>query len=190
MIYNAQLYAYAGEMGVSAYGVIMYVSMIFMAAFIGYMIGTAPIVGYHFGAKNTGELRSILKKSVLLVGVTSLSMALLSELLSYPLSALFVGRDPALLSLTVRAFRIFSISYLFIGYAIWGSGFFTALNDGVTSAIISFLRTLVFQVLAVLLLPLWLGVDGIWISLIFAEAMAVVILVLCLFLKRRKYQYF
>lgn len=190
MIYNAQLYAYAGEMGVSAYGVIMYVSMIFMAAFIGYMIGTAPIVGYHFGAQNTGELRSILKKSVLLVGVTSLSMALLSELLSYPLSALFVGRDPALLALTVRAFRIFSISYLFIGYAIWGSGFFTALNDGVTSAIISFLRTLVFQVLAVLLLPLWLGVDGIWISLIFAEAMAVVILVLCLFLKRRKYQYF
>ena len=190
MIYNAQLYAYAGENGVSAYGVLMYVSMIFMGAFIGYMIGTAPIVGYHFGAGNTGELRSILKKSLVLIGITSLSMTLLSEALAYPLSALFVGRDPELLSLTVRAFRIFSLSYLFVGYAIYASGFFTALNDGVTSAVISFLRTLVFQILAVLLLPLWLGIDGIWLSLVFAELMAVAIGALCLFLKRKKYNYF
>lgn len=190
MIYNAQLYKYAGENGVSAYGVIMYVSMIFMAAFIGYVIGTAPVVGFHYGAKNTEELRSILKKSLILIGITSLSMTALSEALAYPIGALFVGHDPELLALTLRALRIFSISYLFVGYAIWGSGFFTALNDGVTSAVIAFLRTLVFQVLAVLLLPLVLGIDGIWVSLIFAEMMAMAIGALCLFLKRKKYRYF
>lgn len=189
ILYNAQLYRYAGENGVSVYGVIMYVGMIFMAIFIGYVIGIAPIVGYHDGAKNVGELQSLFSKSLVIVGLSSLSMTLASELLAYPFSYLFVGYDTVLLDMTVHAFRIFSLSFLFIGYAIFGSSFFTALNDGVTSAIIAFLRTLVFQTAAVLLLPLWLELDGIWYSLIVAEMMAVLISAIFLVVKRKKYRY-
>ena len=189
ILYNIQLYRYALENGVSAYGVIMYVGMIFMAVFIGYGIGVAPIIGYHEGAKNVRELQSLLSKSLVIIGLSSVAMTILSELLAYPFSYLFVGYDSELLTITTNAFRIFSLAFLFIGYAIFGSNFFTALNDGVTSAIIAFLRTLVFQVLAVILLPLWLGLDGIWYSLIVAELMAVVMCAIFLYAKRERYQY-
>ena len=154
MLYNIQLLTYSGEDGVAAYGVMMYVNMIFIAAFIGYSIGTAPVISYHFGAANKPELQSILKKSVIIISTVSVSMLALAFLLAAPLSSLFVGYDRELYSLTLHGFKIFSFSFLFAGFAIFGSGFFTALNDGVTSAIISFLRTLVFQILAVILLPL------------------------------------
>ena len=133
--------------------------------------------------------KSLFAKSLVIVGVSSLSMTLLSELLAYPFSHLFVGYDAGLLAMTVHAFRIYSLAFLFIGYAIFSSSFFTALNDGVTSAVISFLRTLVFQTAAVLLLPLWVGLDGIWYSLIVAEVMAVAIGAILLVVKRERYQY-
>lgn len=189
MLYNIQLLKYAGEDGVSAYGVLMYVSMIFIAIFIGYSVGTAPVISFHFGAKNHSELKSLLKKSTLIISVTSVFMVLLGEILAKPLSLLFVGYDKALLELTQHGFVIYSFSFLFAGFAIFGSSFFTALNDGLTSAVISFLRTLVFQVAAILILPVIFDTDGIWYSLIVAEVLAVIVTVVFLFLKRKKYKY-
>ena len=189
MLYNIQLLKYAGENGVAAYGVMMYVSLMFAAAFIGYSIGTAPIIGYHDGAKNYVELKGLLKKSLILIGIFGISMVLAALALAMPLSKLFVGYDVELLELTSSGFRIFALSFGFMGYAIFSSGFFTALNDGVTSAIISFLRTIVFQVAAVLLLPLIWDIDGVWVSIVVAEFMAVVFSALFMVLKRRKYHY-
>ncbi len=189
MLYNIQLLAYAGEDGVAAYGVMLYVSMVFSAAFIGYSIGTAPIVGYHDGARNCAELHGLLHKSLGMIGLFGLLMVAAAQLLAVPLARLFVGYDAGLLELTVNGFRIFALSFLFMGFAIFGSGFFTALNDGVTSAIISFLRTLVFQVAAVQLLPRLLGIQGIWWSIVVAEVMAVVLAGIFLLVKRRRYGY-
>jgi len=190
ILYNIQLIHYAGEDGIAAYGVMMYISFVFSAAFIGYSIGSAPIISYHFGAQNTDELKGLLKKSVILVSVFGVCMIAAAEALAVPLSRIFVGYDAKLLELTVTGFRIFALSILFMGLAIFASGFFTALNDGLTSALISFLRTLVFQVGAVMLLPLIWGIDGIWSSVIIAEFMAVVFSVIFLVLKRERYQYY
>ena len=189
MLYNLQLLKYAGENGVAAYGVMMYVSMIFSGAFIGYSIGVAPIVGFHDGTGNHAELKSLLRKSLIMLGGFGLFMVAAAELLASPLSRIFVGYDPKLTDLTVSGFRIFALSFFFMGFAIFGSGFFTALNDGLTSAIISFLRTLVFQCAAVLLLPLIWEIDGVWISIVVAEFMAVVLTVIFLVVKRKKYHY-
>ncbi len=189
MLYNMQLLKYAGENGVAAYGVMMYVSMIFAAAFIGYSIGTAPVIGYHDGAQNHSELKGLLKKSLIMIGAFGVVMVLSAELLATPLARLFVSYDEQLMELTASGFRIFALSFIFMGYAIFCSGFFTALNDGVTSAVISFLRTLVFQVAAVLLLPLVWKIDGVWFSIVVAEFMAVVFSAVFLVIKRKKYHY-
>ena len=189
MLYNGQLMAKAGEDGVAAYGVLMYVSMVFQAIFIGYAVGTAPVVGYHHGAGNRGELKGLLRRSVLLIGGFSAAMCLAGETLGRPLSVIFVGYDPELLDMTAHAFAIFSVAFLFSGFAIFGSSFFTALGDGLTSALISFLRTLLFQCAAVLLLPLIWGVDGIWCSTVSAEILALIVTVLFLCGKRKKYGY-
>lgn len=189
MLYNTQLLKFAGENGVAAYGVMMYVSMIFSAAFIGYSIGTAPVVGYHDGARNFPELKSLLRKSLVVIGVFGVCMVASAELLSSRLARMFVGYDAALMELTVSGFQIFALSLIFMGFAIYGSSFFTALNDGLTSAAISFLRTLVFQVAAVLLLPTIWDIDGIWMSIVVAEFMAVVLTAAFLATKRRKYHY-
>ena len=189
MLYNSQLIRYAGEDGIAAYGVLMYVNFVFLAAFIGYSTGTAPIIGYHYGAGNHRELKSLRKKSFLLIVICSGGMFMLAELLAKPLGGIFVGYDQKLLDLTVRAFTIYSFSFLFAGIAIFGSSFFTALNDGLTSALISFLRTLVFQAAAVLLFPLYFGIDGIWLSIVAAEWMAMLVTLLFIVGKRKKYRY-
>ena len=189
MLYNVQLLNVAGEDGVAAYGVLMYVCMIFIAVFIGYSIGTAPIVSYNFGSGNTDELKNLFKKSLLIIGSTSFAMMIFGEVMAAPLSHLFVGYDPELCAMTMRGFYIFSFSFLFSGVAIWGSGFFTALNNGVVSAVISFLRTLVFQSLAVIILPIFFDLDGIWFSIILAEALATVVTVVFLLAKRKRYAY-
>ena len=189
MLYNIQLLKYAGEDGVAAYGVLMYVCFIFIAVFIGYAVGSAPIIGYHYGAQNKRELNGILKKSCVIIGVTSVMMAGLSLLLAGPMSRLYVGYDAELCALTQRGFYVYSISFLFSGFAIYGSSFFTALNDGITSAAISFMRTLIFQVAAVLVLPIFLGVDGIWLSGVASEILAVVFVLFFILLKNKKYGY-
>lgn len=191
MLYNLQLmkYSYNGEDGIAAYGVMMYVSMIFSGAFIGYSVGTAPVVGYHYGAQNHAELKSLRQKSLRMTVLFGVCMVAAAELLAVPLARIFVGYDARLTEFTVDGFRIFALSFLFMGIAIFGSGFFTALSDGLTSALISGLRTLVFQIAAVLLLPLILGVDGIWYSIVVAEVMAALLTVLFLIIKRKKYRY-
>lgn len=189
MLYNVQLMQYVGEDGIAAYGVLMYVSMIFQAIFIGYSVGTAPIVSYHYGAQNREELKSLLRKAIFIVAIAALCMFAAGELLAAPLSRLFVAYDEELLQMTTHAFAIFSFSFLFSGFAINGSSFFTALNDGLTSALISFLRTLVFQVAAVLLFPLLWGLDGIWFSIVAAEIMAVLATIFFLLKKQKKYGY-
>ncbi len=189
MLYNVQLMQYAGEDGIAAYGVLMYVSMIFQAIFIGYSVGTAPIVSYHYGAQNREELKSLLRKAIFIVAIAALCMFAAGELLAAPLSRLFVAYDEELLQMTTHAFAIFSFSFLFSGFVINGSSFFTALNDGLTSALISFLRTLVFQVAAVLLFPLLWGLDGIWFSIVAAEIMAVLATIFFLLKKQKKYGY-
>lgn len=189
MLYNVQLMKYIGENGVSAFGVLMYVNLVFLAAFIGYSIGTAPIIGYHYGAKNHNELKSLLKKSSFIILVFAVIMFITSLFLSGTLAKIFVGYDKELCKLTEHAFSVFSFSFLFAGFAIFGSSFFTALNDGLTSALISFLRTLVFQAASVLILPLIWQVDGIWASMIVAEFMAAALSVFFIIIKRKKYNY-
>ena len=189
MLYNIQLIKYAGQDGIAAYGVLMYVSMIFQAIFVGYAVGVAPVIGYHFGAKNTGELSGLLKRSLMMIAVCAAAMFAAGECLSAPLSRMFVGYDLGLFAMTKHAFAIFSFSFQFTGFSIFGSSFFTALNDGLTSALISFLRTLVFQVAAVLLLPLIWQLDGIWLSIVGAEAMALIVTALFLIQKRKRYGY-
>lgn len=189
MLYNHQLIKLAGENGVSAYGVLMYVSFIFAAIYIGYSIGTAPIVGYNFGAQNHPEMKNILKKSVRLTLGTGVVMLGLAQLLAAPLAHVFVGYDQELFNMTVHAFRLFSFMFLFSGFNIFTSSFFTALNNGAISAAVSFLRTLVFQMAAVLILPVFFKLDGVWISVAFAEICAFVISIIFLVAKRKKYQY-
>lgn len=190
MLYNAQLMRYAGEDGVAAYGTIMYVDFIFLAIFIGYATGVAPVISYHYGAGNKKELNNLLKRSGVLIAIASLAMLLSSELMAAPLAGIFVGYDAELLAMTVHAYSIYAISFLFCGFSIFGSAFFTALGDGFISAVIAFLRTLVFESACVLILPLIFGLNGIWSAIIVAEGMSVIVSLSFLVAKRKRYQYF
>ena len=188
-IYNVQLLKYAGEDGVVIYGLLMYVSLIFSAIFVGYSNGAGPVFSYHYGAQNHTELKNLRIKSLVIIGLTSVIMFILSEVLAYPFSILFLKDTGQLLSDTVHAFQIVSFAYLFTGMAIFGSGFFTALNNGQISALISFLRTFVFELGAVLFLPVLLGADGIWCSAVFAELMAAVAGAIFMAALQRRYHY-
>ena len=189
MLYNFQLLAYAGENGVAAYGVLMYVQFIFVAIFVGYAIGSAPIVGYHYGAENHAELRSMLTKSVKLMSAGGVLLTVLAIALAAPLARIFVGYDAELFEMTRHAFCLFAFSFLMAGFNIFTSSFFTALNNGVISAAISFLRTLVFQTLCVLLLPALFGLDGIWWAMTVAEVFALGLSILFLATQRKRYHY-
>ena len=189
MLYNHRLMALVGEDGIAACGVMMYVGFVFVAVFIGYAIGSAPIVGFHYGAGNHNELNSLLRKSVTLTALAGVCMLALSTALSNTIAGIFVGYDEELYELTRRGFLIYSFSFLFAGYGIFGSSFFTALGNGGISATISFLRTLVFQVAAILILPVFFGVDGIWLSVMAAEIMATVVTATFIFGMRKKYKY-
>lgn len=189
MIYNFQLMKYVGEDGVSAYGVLMYVQFIFVAIYIGYAIGCAPITGYHFGAQNHVELKNMLRKSAFLSAISGIVLTILAIVLSSPLAKLFVGYDEELYELTRHAFSLFSYSFLLAGFNIFTSSFFTALNNGAVSAVISFMRTLIFQTSSVLILPIFFGVDGIWWAITVAEVFAFILSLIFLFAKREKYHY-
>ena len=187
ILYNFQLMKLAGENGVAAYGVIMYANFVFAAVFIGYSLGSAPVVSYHYGAGNQKELKNLFKKSLIVIGITGITMTFLSELLAYPLTKVFVGYDRELFAMTCRGFRLYALSFLISGFNAWGSGFFTALGDGVVSAAISFIRTLIFQSSVVLVLPILLGLDGIWLAIVVAEILALIVTSLFFAAKRKKY---
>lgn len=189
MLYNMQLMKLVGADGVVAYGIIMYISFIFSGTYIGYSIGIAPIVGYHYGSNNQDELKNLFQKSLTLIGVVSVTMTLLAELLSRPLAGIFVSYDKNLLDITTTAIRLFSLSYIISGFNIFSSAFFTALNNGFVSALISFLRTLVFQISMIFLLPLLWGLNGIWLAVVFAEILAIIVSIICFMKYRKRYGY-
>lgn len=189
ILYNFQLMRFAGEDGLAAYGVIMYVIFIFVAIYIGFSIGSAPIIGYHYGAGNHSELKNLFKMSIRIIGITGIILTLLSEILASPLSKIFVGYDLDLYQLTCKGFRIFAVSFLINGFNIFGSAFFTALNNGAVSALLSFLRTLLFQVAAVLILPIIFGINGVWFAIIAAEMLAVIITFTFFIKLKNRYHY-
>ena len=188
-IYNYQLMKFAGENGVAAYGTIMYVNFIFIAIFLGYSIGSAPIISFHYGAKNNCELKNLFKKSLSLIGSWGIMLFIIAQIISGPLAKLFVGYNAELFVMTKHGFQIFCFAFLINGFNIFGSSFFTALNNGLISAAISFLRTLVFQLSVVLILPMILGINGIWISVAIAELLTLCVTVTCLIRKRKVYHY-
>ena len=189
MLYNIQLMNLAGENGVAAYGVIMYVNFIFIAIFLGYSIGSAPIIGYNYGSQNHIELKNMFKKSLIIITALAVSLTVIAESVSYPLTSSFVGYDKSLFELTHNGFIIFSISYLMCGFNIWGSAFFTALGNGGISAAISFLRSLLFQIVSIFVLPLIFGISGIWMSVVVAESLSLIVTVVFLITQRKKYSY-
>ena len=189
MLYNLQLIRYAGENGIAAYGVIMYVNFIFVAIFIGFVIGSAPIIGFNHGADNRTELKNIFRKSLVIMTAFAGVMLASALLLARPLSRIFVGYDAELMEMTVRGFMIYSLSFLLCGFNIFGSSLFTALNNGLISAVISFVRTLICQIAAVLLLPLIFGLDGIWWAIVVSESVALVLTVFCFIKFKDRYHY-
>ncbi|MBR5309499.1 MAG: MATE family efflux transporter [Oscillospiraceae bacterium] len=189
ILYNFQLMRFAGENGVAAYGVLMYANWIFIAILFGYVTGAAPIIGYHFGAENHAELKNLFKKSMIIMGISGTALALLTVIFADLLSGIFVGYDPVLFELTKRAVIISAIAFVFVGFNIFASGFFTALNNGLVSAVVAFFRTVVFQVAAVLILPEFMEIDGIWWSMVVAEMLSLVIATGCLIKFKDKYHY-
>lgn len=189
ILYNIQLMRLIGELGVAAYSVMMYVDFVFVAAFLGFSIGSGPIVSYHYGADNRPELKNVFRKSCWVIGVTSVLMVAASELLSYPLSAAFVGYHPELLEMTVHGFRLFALNYLFCGVNIYASAFFTALCNGAVSALISFLRSFLFRGGMVLFLPVLMDLDGIWWAVVVAEGLGALVSLGFLLSRRKQYHY-
>ena len=189
VLYNIQLLKYVGEDGVAAYGVLMYVNFVFLGAYMGYSIGTAPLFGYNYGAQNHDELKNLFKRSLKIIAVCAVVMFAAIQLLAGTCASIFVGYDTDLMDMTIHAFRIYSFSFIFAGLSIFGSAFFTALNNGLISAMISFMRTLIFEVGAVLLLPLLLGLDGIWGSVVIAEFVSGILTISFMIAKRSKYCY-
>lgn len=189
LIYNTQLLRYAGTDGIAAYGVLMYINFLFMSIFIGYAVGVSPCISFHYGAQNYREIKSLLIKSYVILGVCSLLMFTSSEIMAKPISRLFVGYDKGLFDMTLRGFFLFSFGYLFSGFALFGSSFFTALNNGPISAFISFMRTIVFEIALVFLLPVFWNIDGIWLSVVIAELLAALLGIFFVIIKRHTYHY-
>ncbi len=189
ILYNYQVSKLVGDDGVAAYGAIGYVMMIFFSIFMGYAVGCAPLIAFNFGAKNNEELRNLFKKSLIIMAFSGLLMTGLSEALASPIIMLF-GFDGELFEMTLRGFRIYSVAFMITGFSVFGSSLFTALNNGLVSAVISFLRTLVFQIAAVMVCPIFMGLDGVWSATCFAEILALAVTVTCIFVCRKKYYYF
>jgi Na+-driven multidrug efflux pump len=189
ILYNFRLMEIAGNDGVAAYGVMLYVNFIFMAVFFGYSMGSSPVVSYHYGAENTDEIKSLRKKSLVIIAVAGIVLTVLAEILAFPLAKVFVGYDDVLLKMTTRGFMLYSLSFLVMGINVFGSAFFTALNNGGVSAFISFSRTFVFQVLAILFLPIWLGLDGIWLAVVAAELLSILVTVFFFAVMKSRYRY-
>lgn len=189
ILYNFQLMKLAGENGVAAYGIIMYVNFIFMAIFFGYSIGSAPIISYHYGSANHDELKNVFRKSITLMSSTGVLLAILAELLTVPLVTIFASYDAELFAMTCHGFRLYSLAFAIMGINVWGSAFFTALGNGIVSATISFLRTLVFQIVVILILPMLLGIDGIWLAIVVAELLALIFTIGFFGWNRKKYHY-
>ncbi len=188
-LYNLQLLHYVGENGVSAYGVIMYVSFAFVAIYIGYSMGVAPIIGFNYGAENKSELQNIFRKSVTILGITNITMFVMAEVLTVPMAKIFVGYNQTLNELTIRGMRIYSVAFLVMGFNVFASAFFTALSNGKISAIISVTRTLILQLIMIYIMPMILGVDGLWAVVIAVEGISLIVTVYYILKNRKNYGY-
>lgn len=188
-LYNLQLLHYVGENGVSAYGVIMYVSFAFVAIYIGYSMGVAPIIGFNYGAENKSELQNIFRKSVTILGITNITMFVMAEVLTVPMAKIFVGYNQTLNELTIRGMRIYSVAFLVMGFNVFASAFFTALSNGKISAIISVTRTLILQLIMIYVMPMILGVDGLWAVVIAVEGISLIVTVYYILKNRKNYGY-
>ena len=178
-----------GENGVSAYGVIMYVSFAFVAIYIGYSMGVAPIIGFNYGAENKSELQNIFRKSVTILGITNITMFVMAEVLTVPMAKIFVGYNQTLNELTIRGMRIYSVAFLVMGFNVFASAFFTALSNGKISAIISVTRTLILQLIMIYVMPMILGVDGLWVVVIAVEGISLIVTVYYILKNRKNYGY-
>lgn len=189
ILYNFQLMKFAGENGVAAYGIIMYINIVFMAIFLGYSLGSAPIISYHYGAENHKELKNLFRKSLKLLAISGVVLVVLSEIFARPLVTIFASKDMELLAMATRGFQIYALAFIVMGFNVWGSAFFTALNNGIISAAISFLRTLVFQITVILILPAILGIDGIWMAIVIAELLSLFVTAAFLVTQKNRYHY-
>lgn len=189
ILYNFQLMKFAGENGVVAYGIIMYVNIVFMAVFLGYSLGSAPIISYHYGAENHMELKNLFRKSMNLLAISGVVLVVLSEIFARHLVAIFASNDIELLTMTTRGFQIYALAFIVMSFNVWGSAFFSALNNGYISAAISFLRTLVFQIAVILVLPAILGIDGIWMAIVIAELLSLIVTAAFLITQKKRYHY-
>ena len=189
ILYNWQLMKHAGENGVAAYGVVMYAAFVFIAVFIGFSSGSAPIISYHYGAANTSELKNMRRKSLTIIGAMGTTATVIAVLLARPISSIFVGYDEALLDMTARAFAICALPFIVMGFNIYSSSLFTALNNGVVSAIISFARSLLFPVITILVLPIFFALDGVWYSMLLGEVLSFAVAITLLVILRKKYDY-
>lgn len=189
ILYNFQLMKFAGENGVAAYGIIMYINIVFMAIFLGYSLGSAPIISYHYGADNHRELKNLFRKSLKLLAISGVVLVVLSEIFARPLVTIFASKDTELLAMTTRGFQIYALAFIVMGFNVWGSAFFTALNNGIISALISFFRTLVFQIAVILVLPAILGIDGIWMAIVIAELLSLFVTAVFLITQKNRYHY-
>ncbi len=189
MLYNVQLMNYLGADGVAAYGVMQYLMWIFASLFLGFGIGCAPIISFQYGAKNTAELRNLFRKCFTIIAAMGALLTVLALLVARPIALLFVGYDEGVTELTTHALSIYSWVFLICGFSLFGSAFFTALNNGIISAIISFLRTLVFEVASILILPTFFGEMGLWSAILVAEVMSLIITVSFVVGFRKTYGY-
>ena len=189
IVFNMQLLHYFGEDGINAYGIIMYLAFVFTAIFLGYSSAVAPIESYNYGAQNNKELKNVLIKSLIITSILSVSMFIISFTLAEPFSFIFANGSDTLLKITTNGMRIYSIAFLFIGLSIYISTFFTALNNGLISALIAFLRTLVFQIVFVFVFPLFLGKYGIFFAILAAEIMSILLAITFLLIYKKKYRY-
>ena len=189
MLFNLQMMHLAGEKGVAAISAVLYVESLFIAVFMGFSAGSAPLFSYHFGSGNRKKLARLMQISVTVIGVSALVMFGSAQLLARPIIAAFAGGDSGLLSMALHGLRIFSFSYLLGGVSIFASALFTALNNGGISALISLVRTLVMRCGLLILLPALLGIDGVWLAVPVAEVFAAMLAAGLLFGFRRRYGY-
>lgn len=189
IVYNFQLMKYIGEYGISAYGIIMYINFIFVAVFLGYAMSVSPVISYNYGAQNYKELKNLFRKSLVIVVAASVILTAAAILTAEPFARIFAGYDEEFLKISTRALMLYSASYIFTGFNIFGGMMFSALNNGVISTVLSAARVLVFQLLCVFAVPLFLGIDGIWLAIFFAEMLAAVMVFLTLRKNRERYHY-
>ena len=189
VMYNYKLMELTGLNGVAAYGVLMNVGFLFGSVFLGFAVGSAPLFTYKYEREDHDELHSLFIKSTISVVLMGFLLYGVACMIEGPFAAEFFGGDELLITMTEEAFALHSLSYMVMGLAVFASAFFTAIHDSRVSFLISFLRTLLFEVLAILLLPMLFDLNGVWAASLTSEVLTLLVTVGLLISKKEKYQY-